>query len=113
MPSCSPRCTGWAEVTAGWRGSALEVGEPFVSPLEVGTRSARDKVGLPNAHVHDLRHAGLTLVAQAGATTREIIARGGHSMAHASLIYQHAAESRGSQIAASMTLVAQADRGTS
>jgi integrase len=74
---------------------------------------ARESVGRPDVHLHDLRHAGLTLVAQSGATTKEIMARGGHSTARASLIYQHAAESRGAQIAASMTAFALAAGQTS
>jgi integrase len=92
---------------------SLPSGEPL-RQHHVGRawRKARDKVGLPNAHFHDLRHAGLTLVAQTGATTKDIMARGGHSTARASLIYQHAAEDRGAQIAASMSLLAQVARET-
>ncbi|GAB3603244.1 tyrosine-type recombinase/integrase [Microbacterium aureliae] len=62
-------------------------------------RRAARKVGLGQFHVHDVRHAGLTMAAQAGATTRELMARAGHRTARASLIYQHAAEERNAVIA--------------
>lgn len=39
-------------------------------------------------HFHDLRHTGNTLVA-AGASTRELMTRMGHSSSRAALIYQH------------------------
>lgn len=55
---------------------------------------AREAVGLGEFHFHDLRHAGLTIVAQGGATTKEIMARGGHKSARAAMIYQHAAAER-------------------
>jgi integrase len=62
--------------------------------------TARKKVGVPSAHVHDLRHAGLTLTAQLGATTAETMRRAGHSSARAAQIYQHAAASRDKDLAA-------------
>ncbi|MCU4186628.1 hypothetical protein K6U06_19850 [Acidiferrimicrobium sp. IK] len=40
---------------------------------------ARRNAGLPDTvHLPDLRHAGATLAAQAGATTQELMARLGH-----------------------------------
>jgi integrase len=36
-------------------------------------QTARAKAGLANAHVHDLRHAGLTLATQSGATLAEVM----------------------------------------
>jgi Phage integrase family len=47
------------------------------------------KVGLPGIHFHDLRHAGNTLTADAGASLRELMDRMGHSSTRAALIYQH------------------------
>ena len=60
---------------------------------------ARAAAGLEEFHFHDLRHSGLTIVAQGGATTKEIMARGGHKTARAALIYQHAAADRAQHVA--------------
>ena len=65
---------------------------------------AREAVDLPLCHLHDLRHSGLTLSAQSGATVRELMERAGHSTASAALQYQHAARERGKQIAEGMDL---------
>jgi len=75
---------------------------------------ARMKAGLPDAHFHDLRHAGLTLSAQAGATLAEVMRRAGHSSAAAALRYQHAADQRDAEIAARLSALAKdrSDRST-
>lgn len=62
-------------------------------------QTARTKVGRPEAHLHDLRHAGLTLTAQLGGTLAEVQRRAGHASSRAALIYQHAAASRDRDIA--------------
>ncbi|GAA3013642.1 site-specific integrase [Microbacterium aurantiacum] len=81
-------------------------GEPITNhALGQAWRRAARKVGLGQFHVHDVRHAGLTMAAQAGATTRELMARAGHRTARASLIYQHAAEERGITIAAALDVL--------
>lgn len=50
--------------------------------------------------MHDPRHHAATLTARKpGVTTRELMARIGHSSRRAALIYQHAAEERGRGIA--------------
>ncbi len=84
------------------------------APLFTGTRGgiplrrnwsriwsrARRQAGVPETvHLHDLRHAGATLAAQTGATTKELMARLGHASPRAALIYQHAAEDRDQTIA--------------
>jgi len=56
-------------------------------------------VGLPDAHFHDLRHTGGTLAATTGATTKELMARLGHSSTRAAMIYQHATKERDKAIA--------------
>lgn len=66
---------------------------------------ARKRAGHPQFHLHDVRHAGLTVAAQAGATTRELMARAGHRTARASLIYQHAAEERNQVLAGRMDML--------
>ncbi|GAA4304903.1 site-specific integrase [Klenkia terrae] len=64
--------------------------------------TARKHAGLPGAHLHDLRHAGLTLAAQSGATLAEVMRRAGHSSTRAAMIYQHAAERRDADVAAGL-----------
>lgn len=60
---------------------------------------ARTKAGITaDVHFHDLRHTGNTLVA-AGASTRELMTRMGHSTARAALIYQHMTADRDRAIA--------------
>ena len=51
---------------------------------------------------HDLRHMGATLAAQSGGTTKELMARLGHSTSKAALIYQHAVEERDQAIAVAL-----------
>ncbi len=50
--------------------------------------------GLRGIHLHDLRHAGNTLSADAGANLRELMERMGHSSSRAALIYQHSSTER-------------------
>jgi len=51
---------------------------------------------------HDLRHHAGTLTATAGASTRESMARLGHSSPRAALRYQHVAETRDAEVASAM-----------
>ncbi|MFF3408913.1 hypothetical protein ACFYW8_22420 [Streptomyces sp. NPDC002742] len=46
-----------------------------------------------------LRHAGNTLAATGGATTRELMPRMGHSSVRAALVHQHLVNGRDHQIA--------------
>lgn len=62
-------------------------------------RKACREVGIADLHFHDLRHTGNTLAASTGASTRELMARMGHSTARAALIYQHASAERDRLIA--------------
>ncbi|MFF4826376.1 tyrosine-type recombinase/integrase [Streptomyces sp. NPDC001312] len=62
-------------------------------------RKACSDVGIKSLHFHDLRHTGNTLAASTGASTRELMARMGHSTARAALIYQHASADRDRLIA--------------
>lgn len=48
---------------------------------------------------HDLRHTGATLAAGTGATTRELMARLGHTSPSVAMRYQHAAKERDKSIA--------------
>ena len=64
---------------------------------------ARRSTGLPDLHLHDLRHAGNTLAAATGASTKELMARMGHASPRAALIYQHATSDRDQAIAAALS----------
>jgi integrase len=55
---------------------------------------ARQVVGRPDLHLHDLRHSGATWLGISGATTRELMVRVGHASPAAALRYQHATEDR-------------------
>lgn len=63
-------------------------------------RRARAAVGLPTVRLHDLRHLAGTLGTLSGATTKEQMARLGHSSPNAALRYQHVVEGRGKAVAA-------------
>lgn len=67
---------------------------------------ARAEAGLPTVRFHDLRHLSATLAATTGATTRELMARMGHSSPRAALIYQHAAADRDRAVAEAMSALA-------
>jgi site-specific recombinase XerD len=74
-------------------------------------RATVQRVGLPaDFHFHDLRHAGNQLAAEAGATTKELMRRMGHSTVRATMRYQHAPDRRDRQIAAQMNRRAGAKR---
>lgn len=55
--------------------------------------------GLPDVHIHDLRHAGSTMAASTGASLRELMERQGQTTERAALIYQHASKDRDRAIA--------------
>lgn len=67
---------------------------------------AREAAGRPDLRLHDLRHSGATMAAQAGATLAELMARLGHSTSGAAMRYQHAAAGRDAQIAAALSRLA-------
>ncbi len=70
-------------------------------------KRARVEAGLPTARLHDLRHGGLTLAAQGGATLREVMRRAGHASSAAAMRYQHAADDRDRDLAARLEAVAE------
>lgn len=61
---------------------------------------ACEAAGVPGMRFHDLRHTGLTMAGQAGATLAELMHRAGHSDVGAVMIYQHASRERDRQLAA-------------
>lgn len=68
-------------------------------------------LGGRDVHFHDLRHTGNHLAAARGASTRQLMARMGHSSMPAALIYQHATSERGRAIAAAVSTTIAAHRG--
>lgn len=78
------------------RGARRSHPQPALVP-PVPRRSRRRR--RPVAPLHDLRHLAGTLAAATGASTRELMARLGHSTPRAALIYQHATAERDHQIA--------------
>ncbi|RKT53072.1 tyrosine-type recombinase/integrase [Saccharothrix australiensis] len=74
--------------------------------------AARTAAGMPDVHLHDLRHTGNTLAAETGATLRELMDRMGHSSTRAAMIYLHAREERGRKIAVGIEAMVKAAKGT-
>ncbi|MFC7458037.1 tyrosine-type recombinase/integrase [Brachybacterium sp. GCM10030267] len=66
--------------------------------LHMFKRAAED-AELSDLKPHDLRHTGATLAAATGATTRELMARLGHTSPTVAMRYQHAAKERDKNIA--------------
>jgi hypothetical protein len=63
-------------------------------------------MGLQGFHFHDLRHTGSTFAASTGASTKELMARMGHSSPRAALIYQHATRDRDRALADALSKLA-------
>ncbi|AOT24955.1 integrase [Mycobacterium phage Kalpine] len=64
------------------------------------------KIGRTDLRVHDLRAVGATLAAQAGATTKELMARLGHTTPRMAMKYQMASEARDEALARKMSELA-------
>jgi integrase len=65
-------------------------------------RPATRAAGVAGLRFHDLRHTSATLSIAAGASTRELMARMGHSSSAAALRYQHVLAGRDAAIAAAL-----------
>lgn len=75
--------------------SPRDAGHPVAqSALDRYWRAAREAVGMSGFRFHDLRHTGLTMYAQQGATVAEIMARGRHRHPDVAVRYQHATRER-------------------
>lgn len=68
--------------------------------------TARESVGQPQLHFHDLRHAAGVMAAQTGATLRELMDRLGHTSPNMSMRYQHTAEGRAAALADRLSALA-------
>lgn len=60
---------------------------------------ARRKADRPDLRFHDLRHTALTLLAQQGATVRELMDAAGHSNPEIAMRYQHSVQNRSRALA--------------
>ncbi|MDX2292087.1 MULTISPECIES: tyrosine-type recombinase/integrase [Streptomyces] len=74
--------------------------------------TARAQAGVSgDVHFHDLRHTGNTLASSAGASTRELMTRMGHSTTRAALVYQHMTSDRDQHIAGKLGEMIRRARG--
>lgn len=73
-------------------------------------KAALATIGRESVRVHDLRHFGAVAAAQAGATTRELMDRLGHSTPSMAMNYQHVAKDRPAVIAARMSQLAEGEK---
>jgi integrase len=69
-------------------------------------RPAVQQLGLDGLRFHDLRHTAATLAAAAGATTKELMERMGHTSPAVALRYQHVMADRQAALAASLDSLA-------
>lgn len=76
--------------------------------FHVAWQRARRSIGLEDLHFQDLRAAGFTLAARAGATVAEIMHRAGHSTPATARRYQRTQAERDRVLAAAMAQLAQA-----
>lgn len=67
---------------------------------------ARKRLGLDHLTIHDLRHTGNTLAANAGATTKDLMKRSGHASEAAAKRYLHAVDGRDAEIAKALSKIA-------
>jgi integrase len=74
--------------------------------IEAAWREARAEIGLPDMRFHDLRHFAGTMAAAAGASTKEVMARGGWSSPQMALRYEHATQNRDRFIAEALKRLA-------
>lgn len=87
--------------TRGRRLSQSAFTKAFKAALPAGKEGVR---------VHDLRHTGAVLAAQAGATVKELMGRLGHTTPAVAMHYQHIAAGRDASIAAAMSELAQPEK---
>ena len=79
--------------------------------INTAWNEARVTIGREDLQIHDLRHSGATWVANAGATTKELMHRVGHSSPAAALRHQHATQDRDVIIARALAELGRAANG--
>jgi len=88
-----------------------EKGKPFRrSTFGRKWRKACAKVGMPGFRFYDLRHTGNTLLAESGASTKDLMVRMGHSSYRAAMIYQHSTAKRQRELAEKLDTHVRAER---
>lgn len=98
----------------GVDGEALLLTEPSTGSFAGEKRfraaweSAREAIGKPELHFHDLRHCAGVLAALTGATLRELMGRLGHTSPNTAMRYQHIAEGRAAGLADRLSALANA-----
>lgn len=103
-PTCSRRC----RLIIGRKC----VGDPVTGSFYTEGRfrgpffAAREAIGHLELHFHDLRHFGGVMAAVAGATTREVMDRLGHTTSSAAMRYQHVAAGRADTLASRLSALA-------
>jgi len=70
---------------------------------------ARDRVGMEDFRLHDLRHTGQALAAATGVTLADLMKRLGHSSPGADMRYLHTVNGRDETIAALSVLAEHGD----
>jgi len=70
--------------------------------VEGAWKRARQRAGVPELNLHDLRHVSLTMLAETGATLKSLMARAGHTTYRAALIYQNRATTQDADDAAAL-----------
>lgn len=109
-PSIAAEIEAYLDSTTGFPRSPMfprEDGQPITTnALGHAWRKSARALGLGRYRPYDTKHAGLTLAAQAGGTTRELMARAGHRTERAALIYQHVAEERNAVLAGAIDALA-------
>ena len=83
----------------------------MVNESASGFCRAREAVERPDLRLHDLRHTGAVLAAQAGATLAELMERLGHSTPTAAMRYQHVARGRAKAVADGLSTIMASEGG--
>jgi Phage integrase family len=94
-------------LVAGSASSASSARDPCTVKGRWWLRATR-AAGVEGLRFHDLRHSAATLALAAGANTRELMERMGHSSPQVALRYQHVMAGRDQAIAAALDELVQA-----
>lgn len=111
-PHVRPAVVEHLQRHVGEDGEALVFVEPSTGSFAGEKRfrtaweAARESIGQPQLHFHDLRHAAGVMAAQTGATLRELMDRLGHTSPNMSMRYQHTAEGRAAALADRLSALA-------
>ena len=71
----------------------------YASEMRLKMKAAGKAINRPDLFPHLLRHCGLTMIGQVGATGAEILARGGHTTMQIAARYQHDTDDRNRELA--------------